>query len=123
MVATAASPDAATVLPLGRWDVESYSRLFSGPSVRFGSVLKGVEFFDNTAFGLSSAEAVLQDPQQRLLLECVLELGGGGGLEAANPVMTVIGLSSIDYAGITARWAPGATAFTATASSPSVASG
>ena len=82
---------------------------------RFGSFLRGVELFDSAAFGASQSEALLIDPQQRLLLEAMTAIGlqnsSASGLGRCG---VYVGMSSIDYARLTALYSPEATAYSAT---------
>jgi hypothetical protein len=118
---SAQAVDAVSAVPLERWDVEG-----GEATARFGSYLEQVALADMAAFGLSSSEALLMDPQQRMLLEVnweALLVGGAAGQlppPAERSRMGVaVGISSNEYG----RMADSVTAFTATGSALSVASG
>lgn len=52
----------------------SIRKMLSDPNyVRRGSLLKGVDLFDASFFGLNPGEVEVMDPQQRLFLECSWE--------------------------------------------------
>ena len=93
--------DAASAVPLARWDLEDQAAVLgtnparraasarvaapmhglnaprpltnAGSVSRFSVFLDEVDLFDATAFATSEAEAALMDPQQRLLLEAAAE--------------------------------------------------
>ena len=109
-------------------DIKEYKRmLYSDPMAgkhpcashcRFGSFLEGVELFDCAAFGISHSEVLLLDPQQRLLMEAMAAIG----LQHHSPTArsrcgVYVGMSSIDYARLTARYSPETTAYSATGKS------
>ena len=58
--------------------------------VNKGAFLNNIEWFDNTKFRISDAEAKLMDPQQRLLLETTYETLGVGrrGERSSKPSYT-----------------------------------
>ena len=68
-----AAVDAATVVPLERWDLTEQEASLGTAPIRFAVFMSGISQFDPVAFALSENEAVLMDPQQRLLLECAEE--------------------------------------------------
>ena len=63
--------DACSEVPLARWDVGAQPVLPEpiASRVRHGGFLLECSLVDNTAFGVSPAEAASMDPQQRLLME------------------------------------------------------
>lgn len=69
-----AAVDAATLVPLERWDLAEQESALGTAPVRFAMFIHDVSQFDAPAFALSENEAVLMDPQQRLLLECAGEV-------------------------------------------------
>lgn len=69
-----AAVDAASVVPLQRWDLNEQEVSLGTAPIRFAMFLDNVSHFDATAFSLSENEAALMDPQQRLLLECAGEV-------------------------------------------------
>jgi hypothetical protein len=131
------SADAVTAIPLERWDPEGAwaSALLDTPgvgaatskpnSVRFGVFLPPdmAAAFDAAALGMSASEAVLMDPQQRLLMEVFAEaLSSSGGsssraLSAAGPTGVYVGISSMDYQKLAARYVAGVTVYSATGAS------
>jgi 3-oxoacyl-(acyl-carrier-protein) synthase len=67
--------------------------------IRYGGLLDSIDLIDNTAFGISPAEAMCMDPQQRLLLESGCEafhLAGSpqASLEGA-PYGVFIGITDV----------------------------
>ncbi len=76
--------------------------------------------FDAPAFGISATEAALLDPQQRLLLELTAEALGGRRAAAAaaaaapGKVGVFVGISSMDYQKLAARYVKGVSAYSAT---------
>jgi acyl carrier protein len=107
--------DATVATPAERWDVDCgpAADLFTGAPVRFGVYLPGAADFDAPAFGISGPEAALMDPQQRLLLECAAEAtsAASGGLGRCG---VFVGVSSMDYGKMAARYVKGVTAYSAT---------
>ena len=87
---------------------------------RFIGHLTAVDRFDAAVFGMSRGDAAAADPQQRLLLERTTEAILCSGAPADNGVVredrvgVFVGISSMDYAGLTAALTPDVTAFTAT---------
>jgi acyl transferase domain-containing protein len=87
--------------------------------------------FDNAAFDISPAEAAVMDPQQRLLLERGYEALHAACLRReylhGSAVGVHVGLASREFGTVTAlvggSAGSGRSAFLATASAPSVASG
>jgi len=70
----AASGDCFTSVPFKRWVLENEVDVkqitdTQHQCVLHGGFIENAEMFDNTAFGISPAEAHAMDPQQRLLLE------------------------------------------------------
>jgi hypothetical protein len=128
------SADAVTTIPLERWDPEGAwaSALLDTPasgaatskpnSVRFGVFLPPdvAAALDAAALGVSAAEAVLMDPQQRLLMEVLAEALNGSsssssrGSSAAGPTGVYVGISSMDYQKLAARYVAGVTVYSAT---------
>jgi hypothetical protein len=125
------SADAVTAVPLERWDPEGAwaSSLLDTPgagaasskpnSVRFGVFLPPdmAAAFDAAALGMSAAEAVLMDPQQRLLMEVFAEAlssSSSRGVSAAGPTGVYVGVSSMDYQKLAARYVAGVTVYSAT---------
>ena len=87
---------------------------------RFGSFLDQVELFDGVPFGVSLAEGVLLDPQQRLLLEAMAAvLPHKSDVISGSRTGVFVGISSTDYARLTARYSPDTTPYSATGSFPS----
>jgi polyketide synthase-associated protein len=96
-------PDMITEIPLTRWDYrESYDPDPNGYQwgrhyVQHGSFLDGAEFFDNTIFRISRAEAGGMDVGHRMILESGYEalvrdgykvnklINSRGGVYVANP--------------------------------------
>ena len=106
---------------LCRWDVDAASTLSGDLLPRFSGCLAAVGHFDAAAFGISRSEAAAMDPQQRLLLERTAEAAASSGGASVPTAVTrdtnvgvFLGLSSTEYAGLTAALAPDVTAFTAT---------
>lgn len=90
--------------------------------------LEHVDMFDNNAFGLSETESVLIDPQQRLLLETVFDIATQRSVEMSEEQNRTnwgvfVGVSSSDYAKISAKHLKGVTAYSATGTAMSVVSG
>jgi hypothetical protein len=130
------SADAVTAIPLERWDPEGAwaSALLDTPgsgaasskpnSVRFGVFLPPdmAAAFDAAALGMSAAEAVLMDPQQRLLMEVFAEAlssssrdsSSSRAISAAGPTGVYVGISSMDYQKLAARYVAGVTVYSAT---------
>jgi len=69
-----AAIDAASVVPLHRWDLKEQEAYLGTAPIRFATFLDNIADFDSSAFSLSENEAALMDPQQRLLLECTGEV-------------------------------------------------
>jgi acyl carrier protein len=65
-----AAVDAASVVPLHRWDLHEQEASLGTAPIRFAIFLDNVSDFDPSTFSVSENEAALMDPQQRLLLEC-----------------------------------------------------
>jgi len=107
-------------LLVSRWDTDQAGTLSGELLPRFAGHLANVDQFDAAAFSTSRSEAAAMDPQQRLLLERTAEavLCNGAtahcGVTCENDVGVFIGLSSTDYAALTAVATPDLTAFTAT---------
>jgi hypothetical protein len=128
--------DAVSAVPLERWDPEGAwaSSLLDAPatggaaskpfSLRFGVFLPPdmAAAFEAAALGMSAAEAVLMDPQQRLLMEVFAEALGsrdsssssGGASTAVGPTGVYVGISSMDYQKLAARYVAGVTVYSAT---------
>jgi hypothetical protein len=125
------SDDAVSSVPLERWDPEGAwaSSLLDSPAaagatskpnpVRFGVFLPAdmAAAFDAAALGMSAAEAVLMDPQQRLLMEVFAEALSNSGSRVgagAGPTGVYVGISSMDYQKLAARYVAGVTVYSAT---------
>ncbi len=86
----------------------------------FAGHLAAIDQFDAAAFSISRSEAAAVDPQQRLLLERTAEAVLCNGAAAhkrtthGDHVGVFVGLSSTDYAGLTAAVMLDVTAYTAT---------
>lgn len=97
--------------------------------VRHGGFVLRAAMFDNAAFDVSPAEAAAMDPQQRLLLERGYDAFHAASLRRENlhgsAVGVHVGLASREFEAVTALagGSGGRSAFLATASAPSVASG
>ena len=91
--------DAASVVPLERWDLRQQEVSMGAAPIRFSTFLSEVDRFDAAAFSISDNEAVLMDPQQRLLLEtageALLAAGGSTGYSRAG---VFVGITSTEYA-------------------------
>ena len=125
-LATISGIDAASVVPLSRWDAEVQDRhVIQQGSVRFASTLADVDAFDAAFFGASNSEAELMDPQQRLMLECTAAVAASQGFCAVGrqDCGVFVGVSSADYGRLTDKDAFGMTAYSATSSALSVAAG
>lgn len=129
--AAPAGADATSHIPWERWDADSphvvslHKAAGSDmPAVRFGVFLPPelVMGFDAPAFGMSTPEAVQMDPQQRQLLEVFAEalLPGGQPQQALG---VFVGISSMDYQKLLARYTRGVSTYSATGVSLSVAAG
>ena len=103
-----------------RWDLDSAPTLSSNPLPRFAGNLTAIDHFDAALFSISRSEAAAVDPQQRLLLERTAEAVMCSGAPAQYGVIgedhvgVFVGLSSTDYAGLTAAVTPAVTGYTAT---------
>lgn len=76
--------DAASIVPLDRWDLLQEETILGDAPIRFSMFLDDVASFDPAAFRISENEAFLMDPQQRLLLECSAEVLSSSGLDASS---------------------------------------
>ena len=89
--------------------------------------MDGAHCFDNTAFGVSSAESAAMDPQQRLLLERGYEALHAARASRGDLLTSLtaifIGISILDFDALLQASPLGATVYAATGSSHSIASG
>lgn len=75
--------DAASVVPLDRWDLRQQEAVLGDAPIRFSMFLDDISSFDSAGFRISENEAFLMDPQQRLLLECSAEVLSHSGLDTS----------------------------------------
>jgi acyl carrier protein len=87
-----AAVDAASVVPLQRWDLQEQELSLGTAPIRFAMFLDNVSDFDSTAFSLSENEAALMDPQQRLLLECAGEVLMQNSNKLSSATLTAAGV-------------------------------
>ena len=84
--------DAASVVPLQRWDLQEQEASLGSAPIRFAMFLDNVSDFDTAAFSLSENEAALMDPQQRLLLECAGEVITMQNKKISNATLSAAGV-------------------------------
>jgi phthiocerol/phenolphthiocerol synthesis type-I polyketide synthase D len=114
--------DAVRELPAGRW--EPFGDGFEQVN-RFGGFLDDVAGFDSRFFGITPGEADAMDPQQRLLLEVAWEAFDHAAIAPASlhgsRTGVFVGISSPDYALLTAVTRPEVSPWTTTGTALSIA--
>lgn len=104
----ASGEDAIEVVPIERWDAETfYNANPDTPgksSSKWGGFVRHIDQFDPAFFGIAPREAIGMDPQQRMLLEVTWEALENAGECAAtfNDSLTgvFVGMSTNDYASL-----------------------
>ena len=95
--------------------------------VRHGGFVHGAQLVDSAAFGVSPAEAAAMDPCQRLLLERGYSVLHNGALQrgALSGSLTgvFLGFGGSEFAQVLSSSPAGASAYAATGSTSSIASG
>ena len=132
---SATGQDATSLIPASRWDwheIEAMALAAGMPEpirqrMRYGAFVWGAELFDSKRFGVSHAEATAMDPQQRMLLETgYTSLHGAAFSRPAlleSNTGVYLGYSSSDFSTFLALSPLGASVYSATGSSQSIASG
>jgi acyl transferase domain-containing protein/thioesterase domain-containing protein len=131
---SATGRDAISPVPATRWNADS-AAVLSGESVsevvvdrlRNGGFMLESELFDNAIFGVSPAEAALMDPSQRLVLEKGYAALFGSGLRKSDLLGSLtgvyVGMWASEYTEVLREGARSLSAYAATGSSCSIASG
>ncbi|KAK3254043.1 hypothetical protein CYMTET_36729, partial [Cymbomonas tetramitiformis] len=128
---TRAGKNVVREVPAERWVMERVDASFLEPrmieATRHAHWLADVEWFDSAFFGISAAEALELDPQQRVLLEVSYDsLADAGhskpGLAGAQ-IGVFVGISTAEFAFMTAFQGGGPGPFTLSGGSLAMASG
>eukprot|EP00966_Prymnesium_polylepis_P198489 4599909-Prymnesium_polylepis.1 len=101
--------DVLTLVPKDRWDAEviaaNLASVGFGQGVQdrlmFGAFMYDVHLFDNSFFGIATAEAGAMDPQQRLLMELGYEALYIGGRRKADLLESDTGVLPVSYTHLT----------------------
>ena len=121
--------DGVGEVPSERWGA-AVATASSGPiasRVRHGGFVGGAELFDNVAFLISRAEVAAMDPQQRILLErgfASLRVAGLDRTSLGGSLTGVfLGIATCDFQDVLASTAVGASVYSLTGITLSIASG
>ncbi|CAM9593565.1 unnamed protein product, partial [Chrysoparadoxa australica] len=124
----AAGVNGVKEIPHDRWDVDAYYDGDPGAPgktyARAGGFIEDIDLFDNSFFGISSAEAQGMDPQQRLLLEVGYEALYKAGYSKASlsgsSTGVFVGACMNDWNQLMAGSSDGIGTYTGTGGAPSI---
>ena len=121
--------DMSAEVPGTRWEQDETTAAMAtrAPSMRHGGFLRDAQWFDNSFFGVSPAEAAVMDPQQRLLLEqgyaALHDAGQRKQALMGSGTGVFVGLWACEYTEVLSSSPAGESVYAATAATCSVVVG